>query len=150
MPLIARHVCQTGTKRIPPDYSLTLIAIMAEIKGVCHFRNVLFDKCSVAAITVTGKDQRAAANILTSAIMGQRTDAGNAPVCAGKQCIHLQTGCDIQSGICRCTQQCGLQRGPSAFWHGMHAQHRMAGIKKTVNQNEGQAVVLMQPGDGWP
>ena len=128
MSLIARHVCQPGPEGVPPDHSLALIAGMTKIQRIGHFRNMLADKRRIPPIAVTGQHKAGTADILRHAVRGDGAHAAHFAGGIGIESLDLLACRDIEA-----SRRCGLQQGrlqgrARAFWHGMHAQHRMAGI----------------------
>ena len=68
VPLIRPEIGTRGAKLGSPEDSVTLIADVAKIEGIRHFRDVLPHHLGVTAIAIAGENDGIAPNVLSCAI----------------------------------------------------------------------------------
>ena len=140
MPLVAAQVGQPGAQRAAPGNRTAVIAGVPGKGRVAHLGQQFVHHGGIATKTVTGQHQQVASQVLQRAVWPLVAQAGDTLVRINPKRAHGGFGEQVSTGGQGGPFQLGHQRSTCFFWHGVHAPQAVAGVQKTVQHLQRDAV----------
>ena len=140
-------MCRNGAKLFTPQNGLALIAGVAEIERVLHFRNVLCDKLRISPITVTGKDDPFRGYGFACAIGPLAPGTDGLALTGNDKIGNAGFGHDHGFGRRNSLFKAGNQPLPGHLLHGMHTVMAVPRVEKVIQNMEGNFMDLGKPVD---